>query len=179
MGNTLQDQLFKAGLANKKQAVKARKAKNTKEKQLRTGQVGDNETDELVKKAIEEQLAKDRHLNSLKTEAANQKATQAQIKQLVALNRIEERGDIEFRFDHDGTIKTLLLSAEQRQALISGKLAIVKDSAAYQIVPWKVAEKIAERDESAVIVNNHSNMPSQNDKGDEYADFVIPDDLMW
>lgn len=179
MGNTLQDQLFKAGLANKKQAVKAKKAKNAKEKQLHTGKVTNNETDELVKKAIDEQMAKDRHLNLLKTEAANQKAIQAQIKQLVALNRIEERGDIEFRFDHEGTIKTLLLSAEHRQALISGKLAIVKGSELYEIVPSKVAEKIAERDVSAVIVNNHSNTPSQNDNSDEYADFIIPDDLMW
>ncbi len=179
MGNTLQDQLFKAGLANKKQAVKAKKAKNAKEKQLHTGKVTNNETDELVKKAIDEQMAKDRHLNLLKTEAANQKAIQAQIKQLVALNRIEERGDIEFRFDHEGTIKTLLLIAEHRQALISGKLAIVKGSELYEIVPSKVAEKIAERDVSAVIVNNHSNTPSQNDNSDEYADFIIPDDLMW
>ncbi len=179
MGNTLQDQLFKAGLANKKQAVKARKAKNTKEKQLRTGQTGNDETDELVKKAIEEQLAKDRHLNALKTEAANQKAIQAQIKQLISLNRIEERGEIEFRFDHEGTVKTLHLTAEHRQAIISGNLAIVKDSETYQLVPWKAAEKIAERDETAVIVSNHSAKLSQDDKADEYAEFVIPDDLMW
>ena len=48
MGNSLQNQLLKAGLANKKQAVKARKAKNSKDKLKRAGV---DVTDEAAKQA--------------------------------------------------------------------------------------------------------------------------------
>ncbi len=57
MRNSLQDQLFKAGLASKKQAVKAKKAKNTAEKNLRQNANVVSETAELAKKAEAEKPA--------------------------------------------------------------------------------------------------------------------------
>lgn len=177
MGNSLQDQLFKAGLANKKQAVRAKKAKNTKEKLQRTGKEVVDETAELVAKADAEKLAKDRELNRQRVEAANKKAIQAQIKELVSLNRIEERGDIEYRFNDNGTIRTLLLQDEHRELIIKGRLTVVKVNDVCDIVPRAVANKIAERDESAVIVSNDQS--SEDEADDEYADYKVPDDLMW
>jgi len=43
VSKSLQDQLLKAGLANKKQAVRAKKAKNSKEKLKRAGKEVDDE----------------------------------------------------------------------------------------------------------------------------------------
>jgi len=51
MSKSLQDQLLKAGLANKKQAVKAKKAKNNKEKLKREGKEVLDEVQEAVQKA--------------------------------------------------------------------------------------------------------------------------------
>jgi len=177
MGNSLQDQLFKAGLANKKQAVRAKKAKNTKEKLQRTGKEVVDETAELVAKADAEKLAKDRELNRQRTDAANKKAIQAQIKELVALNRIQERGDIEYRFNDDGKIRTLMLQQEHRDLIINGRFTVVKVNDACDVVPRAVANKISERDESAVIVSNDQSTEDEVD--DEYADYKVPDDLMW
>lgn len=177
MAKSLQDQLRQAGIANQKQVVSARKAKNTKEKMQRKGHEVVDETAELVKRRDAEKLARDRALNEKINRAAQEKAVQAQIKELIELNAITERSDIEFRFDHAGTIKTLLLNNEVRQALIKGALAIVGKNDDLSIVPAKVAQKIAERDQSwQVLLNTLTEAAAEED---EYADYAVPDDLMW
>ncbi len=177
MGNSLQDQLFKAGLASKKQAVSAKKAKNTKEKQQRKGVEVKDETSELVDKANAEKLAKDKELNRQRDAQAQAKAIKAQIVELVSLNRIGERGDTEFRYEHNSKIKTLNLPNDIREQLIKGVFNIVCVNEQYDIVPRTVANKIAERDEKAVVLaNQHSQIDEEED---EYADYKVPDDLMW
>ncbi|MFK8083725.1 MAG: DUF2058 domain-containing protein [Granulosicoccus sp.] len=178
MAKSLQEQLKQAGLANQKQMVKARKAKNTKEKMQRKGNAVVDETAELVKQRDAEKLARDRALNAERDRAAQHKAIQAQIQQLVELNTIEDRGDIEYRFDHAGVIKTLMLTTEHRQALIRGALAIVGKDENLNMVPAKVAEKIAERDNSWLVLLNQRDDDAA-DVDDDYAEYEVPDDLMW
>jgi uncharacterized protein YaiL (DUF2058 family) len=178
MAKSLQDQLKQAGLANQKQVVKARKAKNTKEKMQRKGNAVVDETAELVRQRDAEKLARDKALNEEKNRAAEQKAIQAQIQQLIELNAISERGDVEYRFDHNGVIKSLLLDAEHRQALIRGALAIVGKDDNLSLVPAQAASKIAERDDNWLVVMNKRDEGSE-DTDDEYADYEVPDDLMW
>lgn len=186
MGNSLQDQLLKAGLANKKQAVKAKKAKNHKEKQQRSGAQVVDEAAASAEKAQQEKIERDRALNREKQAAAEEKAIQAQIRQLILLNRLEERGEHNFRFTQDATIKTLLVTESQRKALVSGALAlVVLDDV--EIVPRAVADKIAERDEAKIILNNAKDSPQDTansetdeyDEYDEYHEYQVPDDLMW
>jgi uncharacterized protein YaiL (DUF2058 family) len=68
--------------------------------------------------------------------------------------------------------------------LISGRLAIarlVADNGLdndYAIIPAIVANKIAQRDASSIVVSNVLSQEDQDDE-DPYADFVVPDDLMW
>jgi len=178
MGNSLQDQLFKAGIASKKQAVKAKKAKNTKEKQQRKGMEVTDETAEQVAKADAEKREKDRALNQQQHDAAQARAIKAQIVQLVELNRIEERGESEFRFTHGETIKTLLLDDETRALIVKGNLCVVCVNDQYDVVPHTVAAKIAERDDTLVLVANKVT-EDDTDENDPYADFKVPDDLMW
>ena len=178
MAKSLQDQLKQAGLANQKQIVKARKAKNTKEKMQRKGKAVVDEAAELVKQRDAEKLARDKALNEEKNRQAERKAIQAQIQQLIQLNAIEERGDIEYRFDHAGVIKTLMLNNDHRQALIRGALAIVGEEDNLSIVPTQAAQKIAERDNRWVVVMNQREEAS-DDVEDEYAGYEVPDDLMW
>lgn len=177
MGNSLQDQLLKAGVASKKQAVRAKKAKNTKDKQKRKGVDVIDETAELVAKADAEKRAKDQSLNEQREAQARAKAIKAQIIELIKLNRVEERGETEFRFNDNGKIKTLMLQTDTRDLLVSGKLSIVCVDEQYNIVPGAVAAKIAQRDEKAVILSNANDEDETVD--DEYADYKVPDDLMW
>lgn len=181
MAKSLQDQLLKAGLANKKQAVKAKKAKNTKEKMQRKGAEVSDELRENVAKADAEKLARDRELNRQRNAEAERRAVKAQIVQLVDMNKIETRGDIDFNFTHEGKIKTLMLEAAQRKALTNGQLAIVKTvDAPFELVHATIARKIAERDKDVLIVlNEGSGAEEAEDLDDAYADYKIPDDLMW
>ena len=177
MGNSIQDQLLKAGLGNKKQAVKARKAQNQKQKLEATGVKVEDEAEVLAREAQKEKVERDRELNRQKQAQADAKAIAAQIQQLIEMNRIEERGETEFSFSVDSVIRTLQLTETHRKQLISGKLAIARLSDSYEVVPRQVAEKIIERDSSVIVLKNDSTEADETD--DEYADYQVPDDLMW
>jgi hypothetical protein len=60
---------------------------------------------------------------------------------------------------------------------VDGRLAVVRQDAFYELVPADIAERVRTRDPSLVLVWNQ---PSQTpDEDDPYADFQVPDDLMW
>ena len=171
---------MKSGLANKKQEVRARKAKNTREKMQRKGHEVVDEARELARQADAAKVARDRELNRARTEEAERRAIAAQIRQIVELNRITERGDVEFRFTEGSAIRTLMLREPQRRALVAGSLAVVALDGRHDLVPRKVAEKIAERDPAAVVLCNDRTAESENaPEEDEYAGYEVPDDLMW
>ncbi len=178
MSKSLQDQLLRAGLANKKQAVRAKKAKNHKEKLQRTGKEVIDETQEQVKAAEAAKLEKDKALNKAIELEKQTKAIEAQIKDLLAHASIMERGDTNYSYDHNGSIKSIMLEKQHRDALVRGALALVYFNEQYHLVPKTVATKIAQRDEKFILVNN-ANTEEDNEIDDEYADYKIPDDLMW
>lgn len=177
MGKSLQDQLLKAGLANKKQAVKARKAHNAKQKLNRTGKAVKDEATVLAEEAQKNQAERDKALNKAKQAEAEAKAVNAQIKQLIELNQITERGDLDFSFTHGSSVKSLALEKSHRDALVKGQLAIVTFNNKYSVVPAAVCDKICQRDDTVLVLRNtHSENESTDD---EYAEYEIPDDLMW
>jgi len=177
MSKSLQDQLLKAGLANRKQAVKAKKAKNHKEKLKRSGVSVEEEVAQAAALKDAKKRELDRELNLQQKALADADAIRAQIAQLIQLNRVTDRGDIEFRFTDQGIIKTFSVNEKQRVALVNGALAVVSITDGYEIVPRKTAMKIAERDESLVVLCNAET--EDNADEDDYAEFKVPDDLMW
>jgi len=179
VGNSIQDQLLRSGLANKKQEVRARKAKSTREKMQRKGHQVVDEAKELARRAEEEKIARDRELNRARTEEAERRAVAAQIRQLVEMNRLDERGDVEFRFTEGNSIRTLGVRERERRALVAGSLAIVALDGRHEIVPRKVAEKVAERDAAAIVLCNDRADEGTTTEEDEYAGYEVPDDLMW
>ncbi|MBS5195373.1 MAG: DUF2058 family protein, partial [Morganella morganii] len=48
----------------------------------------------------------------------------------------------------------------------------------YAIIPAVVADKITQRDAESIVLNN-ALAQDEADEDDPYADFKIPDDLMW
>jgi len=179
MSNSLRDQLLKAGLVNDKQVKQASKEARKQEKQNRHGNAAAK--DENKRAAQEAQAAKierDRQLNLEKAKEAERKALAAQIKQMIEANRVAPGEDeIAYRFAHDNKVKTLYVSKSVHQGLAAGRLAIVSLESRYEIVPPEVAEKIRQRDESRVVLLNPPDRPQDAD--DEYADYKVPDDLMW
>ena len=179
---SLQDQLLNAGMVDKKKAKKIEKEKRKQAKQLPKGQRLTNESREQAQQALNEKVLRDKETSRVQQEAAEIKAIAAQIKQLIEVNRLDRsQGDIAFQFVDDKKIKKMHISAVFQNQLGKGQIAIVKIGEHYELVPTVVAEKIKQRDESFVVMLNESNSSDTNEavEDDPYADFKIPDDLMW
>ena len=179
MANSLQDQLLKAGLVDKKKLKQVTQAKKKQGKQQRKSkEVAVDESKLQAQLSLAEKAERGRELNRQRVEQAEQKAITAQIKQLIEMNRLKKgEGDVAYNFVDGKKIKKLFVTAKQQDQLVRGLLAIVKLDDQYEIVPSPVAEKIRLRNDSCVILCNEV---QQNDEDDDYyADYKIPDDLMW
>lgn len=177
--SSLQDQLLKAGLIDAKKAKQTKKEKAKQAKgQRKSAQPHIDETKEAAKRALAEKAERDRQLNAERDALAQQKAIQAQIKQLISLNKLPKDGDIAYNFKDGTTIKKVHVSQKLVDQLSRGQLAIAKLDNGYEVVPAVVAEKIAMRDASFVVaqVVKTAEVEAENDP---YADYAIPDDLMW
>ena len=175
MSLSLRDQLLKAGAVSKKQHQQAR---TQKKKDRKSGKEDDSAASKAAaQKAREEQAARDRELNRQREEERTRKAIKAQIRQLAIDHQVaKEAGETPYRFNARGTIKKWYISDKQLDRIANGQLAVIGLDDEYYLVPYQIAEKIAERDEAAILVLNTR---KDVDEDDPYADYQIPDDLMW
>ena len=67
---------------------------------------------------------------------------------------------------------------ELQDQLVAGSLSIIKVDDGHELVPARVAQKISQRDPSCVI-SLGTGRPENIDADDPYADYKVPDDLMW
>ena len=176
---SLQDQLLKAGLVDKKKAHKINKTKNKQVKQKQKNKI--ETTDEIklaTQQAQAEKAARDRQLNLQRKAEAECKAVAAQIRQLVEMNRqAGDEGNIDYSFTDGTLIKRIAVTEAQLKQLGNGRLCIIKLEEHYEMIPTLVAEKIQQRDKSTRILTNQ---PTETpDEDDPYADFQVSDDLMW
>ncbi|MCF6235488.1 MAG: DUF2058 domain-containing protein [Gammaproteobacteria bacterium] len=181
MGNSFQDQFLKAGLVNEKQIKKSKKSKYIKTKQAGKKKVEKvvDENKLHVQQKLKEQAEKDRELNLARQKEANLKAISAQIKQLIDVHhQMDMMGETAYNFTDGTLIKKIYVTDIAVKQIANGRLAIVKWEEQYKIVPKVVAEKISERDEK-YIIHLETASKSIDDDNDLYADYQIPDDLMW
>jgi uncharacterized protein YaiL (DUF2058 family) len=189
MGKSLQDQLLGVGLTNKKQVAKAKKAqsKHNKQKQQnrKKGESLESDGERQTREAQTLKAAADKELNRLRDQKSNKKAVSAQIKQIIEHSRQErfEHSELRFNFTDGTTVKYLQVSETQQRHLANGFLAIVKSAdQQYALIPSKAADKIAQRDPAVVVLWNKKDSKTDDKTSleeDPYADFEIPDDLMW
>ena len=176
---SLQEQFLKAGLVDKNKVKLANQDKSKQKKVER--RTGTHTVDEVRLAALDTQrknAERARELNAQRDAAATQKAILAQIAQLVQKNRQNKgAGDIAYNFTHDKKIERLYVSAAVQAHLMAGRLVIVCQGGAVELVPRIIADKIAERDASLVVRVNKAS--TEIDADDPYAAFQIPDDLMW
>ncbi|TQI80961.1 hypothetical protein FHU10_4140 [Serratia fonticola] len=175
---TLQEQMLKAGLVTSKKMAKVQRTAKKSRVQAR-------EAREAVEENKKAQLERDKQLSEQQKQAALSKEYKAQVKQLIEMNRIDlPKGDIGFNFTDNNLIKKILVDKPTQAQLISGRLAIArlidehKGESEYAIIPASVADKIAQRDANSIVLNSALSEEEQ-DEEDPYADFKVPDDLMW
>jgi len=178
--SSLQDQLLKAGLVDAKKAKKNQKDKRKATKvQKKSKQEVVDENKLQAQKTRDEKTSRDRELNAQRQAEAERKAIVAQIKQLIQMNaQSKGHGDIAYNFTDGKQIKKIYVNAAVQKLLTRDRLAIAKLGEGYELVPTPVADKIVERDDS-FIVSLAEVSADVADEEDPYADYQIPDDLMW
>ena len=178
MGNSLQDQLLAMGLTNKKKAKEAEKAKNKKKKAERKGEEVIDQAKVDAEKARQEKLERDKALNAEKKAQEEAKAIAAQVKQLIKMNSIQVEGELAYNFTAGSKIKKIYVNEDIQDRLSRGKLAIASLDNSFVVIPLGVVDKIRQRDEETFIYLAE-NTNQEMDEDDPYADYQIPDDLMW
>ncbi|WP_426417058.1 DUF2058 domain-containing protein [Aestuariirhabdus sp. LZHN29] len=183
MSGSLRDQLLKKGLVNKKQVQQAQKADKRKARDNRKAEkVGEevvvDEARLQAQKAREEKKLRDREFNQQREAERKQRELVAQVKQIIERNAIRPSGEVDYNFVVAGKIKKIRVDAMQQKALSAGRLAIVESAERFVLIPAGAADKISQRLPEAIL-SQADNSASEPDPDDPYADFQIPDDLMW
>ncbi len=180
MAKSLQEQLLQAGAAKPKQAKKARQEKTRKNQAAR--QKGQSLTDEqaLQREIAAEQATKrerDRQLNAEQKAARDVREVEHAVDQIVSRNRIAADGEVAYSYTIGDKIRRIQVSDKQRRDLAEGRLAIVRHRERASLVPRAVAERLVEKIPAQLWLVT----PTQqlHDPDDPYADYQVPDDLMW
>ena len=181
---SLQDQLLKAGLTTKQKTRQANSDKRKKNKQKRSGVEHEATLQEQVQqdlaKAKADKLAKDTALNDEKKLQLNAKEQFLRIKQILDHHQIKNVfGDAIYNYTSDVKIKKLALDHYTHKALINGRLALCGLDDVTYIVTSETAEKLSKLDNNIILVQNDKVEDEGLDESDPYADYQIPDDLMW
>lgn len=178
MANSLQDQLMKAGLADKKKARRAKQQKREDANRAKRGEIELEDPAERARRQRAEKAEKDRQLEEQRKAKQREREIAAQVRQLIETHRLARgQGEQTYQFVQDKKIKKVYVDATQHRQLSNGQIALVALGEGYELVPTAVAEKIRQRDEAAILVLNERKADADQD--DPYADYPIPDDLMW
>ncbi|WP_440056188.1 DUF2058 domain-containing protein [Pseudoalteromonas sp. T1lg65] len=177
---SLQEQLLKAGLTTEHKAKVAKTEKRKQQKKKKKGATSDqSDLQKHIEQTKLEQQKKAEELNRAKQEELKEKEQVARVKQILEHhNQDEIRGDVTFNFTYQSKIKELEVNAVTQQALAKGRLAICVLEGQFYVLQDEPARKIAEVDEKYIVF--HVEDDGQENKDDDpYADYEIPDDLMW
>ena len=175
--------MLKAGLVSKGK-VKQQK-QNSRKKRRRTPD--DNPSDEAAKQAVAAQRAsqeRDRKLNLEREQVRQRKALRVQMRQLLRTHRVnDKKAEDRYNFTIGDKLKSLYVTPKQRTQLMSAQLAIVLFGESQYLVPVDVVDKARTLDADVRAYLASADAPTDNgsepDKDDPYAQYQVPDDLMW
>ena len=87
-------------------------------------------------------------------------------------------GEQSYNFVDGKAIKKLYVTDQQQEQLSRGHLVIIGLNGEYSVVPAVVGKRIEERTDQVLVVKATA-QEQMVEEDDPYADYVIPDDLMW
>jgi len=189
MKNALQEQLLKAGLATEDQLAKPKPGRrkprgekgrrNDRPKRPRDGATGKPRRDDsdLARAWAARQRAEREEAERKKRLKAQRKANRAKIRQLTLDNCLNsDTAEIPFQFMVGNNIKNIYVTEAQRGQLLAGELRITFQDGRRCLIPAAVADQIHQLDPEKLIIN-----PAEVDEtiDEDYADFQVPDDLIW
>ncbi|WP_025820399.1 DUF2058 domain-containing protein [Shewanella marina] len=181
MANALQEQLLKAGLASKQ---KVRDAKTQKRRDRKANKDdGSAQLKQQIAEQKQAQAAKDKALNEQRFAEASERG---QVRSLItefsrcALT-LPNDAEIKFNYTLENKIYSVYVNEKLQAQLLNGLLGIVRYQDKSHLVPHKLAERVNLLVPAwcGYLWTAENNTVEEIVEDDPYADYVIPDDLMW
>lgn len=187
--NALQAQLLKAGLVKKSQvsqvANQQAKARVDKHDPKAAAIAAEAELARIeAEKARLEKVERDRQIAAERNAERRANELRAQARQIIVDKKALAKGEAEYRFNDGEVIRTLLLTEAVRKQVIDAALVIVRDGEGYCLLPRVAAVQVRERAPELIVLDNAGRdyvEPSTGNAEDDayYAQFQVPDDLVW
>jgi uncharacterized protein len=180
--NPLQEQLLKAGLVKKSKLAEVAREQN--KARHAKGPAEPNEIQLEAERARAGKAERDRALAAERKAQARITELRAQARQIIEDRKVPRSGESEYRFTADSAIRTVLVNEELRKKLSAGALVIARLDERYELLPRAAADKVRERDASLIVLDHGQDVgtePSAATSEDDayYAQFLVPDDLVW
>jgi uncharacterized protein YaiL (DUF2058 family) len=157
--SSLQEQLLKAGLVDDKKLARAEQEKNR-----RTSGKKGAQPDPVRQPVQNKKAQRDRELNQKRQQEAQRKERAAQAKQLIDINKQDRsKGEQPYSFVYRGKVKKIYVTEAQRDQLVAGQLGIAT----------------CVTNEETFLVDLGEPAKSDPGEDDPYADYQVPDDLIW
>ena len=181
-GNPLQEQLLKAGLVKKDKVAAVAREQNKARHGKGPSTPGEIELE--AERVRAEKVERDRALAAERKAKARILELRAQARQIIEDKKVPRAGDSEYRFTVDDSIRTVLVNDDLRRKLSSGALVIARIDDRFELLPRAAVDKVRERDASMIVLDHGqdaggdtSTTTSEDDA--YYAQFKVPDDLVW
>ena len=184
MAKSLQEQLLQSGAARPKQAKKARREKAANQKAARQGGGVTAEEQALrqqVAAAETEKRDRDRALNEKRNAERAAREREDEAAQLIAGHTVAPESNAKdsaaYNYRLGKQIRSVYVSAAQRRELAAGRLAVVCHRDKTALVARLIAERLEDKIPDRVWLMRPATTDEATD--DAYAEFPVPDDLMW
>ena len=177
---SLQDQLMKSGLINKQKAKQAQTEKRRKNKQKKKkGHVEESVLQQTINDHKELQKQQDLAKNRETQAQLDARAAHGKLIQMIAQHCEKNyQGELDYHFTYANKVKRIALNEETQRKLSVGLLAICVLNDEFYLINKEAANKLTEID-SSVLVALHEKVDISEAEDDPYAEFAIPDDLIW
>lgn len=179
MANSLQEQLLKAGLVTERQA---RDTRQTQRKDRKAGKPRDDAGQRAAAQRRQEQAARDRALNDKKEAERRERELRVQIRDMVlAASLNHDAADVPYNVLHGSKVRRIYVTAEQRDGLVAGTLAVATARGRHHVIPLALADRISALMPGYFVHRADAGTAQDADAGgdDPYAQYKVPDDLMW
>lgn len=180
---SLQEQLLKAGLTTKQKARQANTQKRKTKKQKLSGVAVEESLQEKVQqelaKSKAEKQARDAELNAKKQTELAEKEKHNRLLQILQHHQVKGvEGDVAYNYTFGSVVKKIFIDEKTQTALINGRLALCGLDDTSYLVTAETAEKVSLIDDTVILLKNVK-IEDELEQDDPYAEFQIPDDLMW
>ena len=178
--SNLQEQLKKAGLVKPKAKQQPRK-KVKPPKAAKKDRVKVSEETLRAQQAMIKKAKRDRALNEQREAERKQREIDAQVTQLIEHAKIDcSQGEESFNFTYNKKVKKIQVTDEQRRQLTRGVLAVViTPKQTFEVVPKTAAHKLRDRYAPALVFLADPKEEKGVPEDDPYAEYEVPDDLVW